>query len=92
MVFQRNSERLRAKVYQNRVAQEFREALTAHSVARAPGCLFKKHAGGKVSKKDRHDIKTFMLKFSCFVCFSVETRLTVVPSFDISYRQRYVRL
>lgn len=44
----RNSERLRAKVYQNRIAQEFREALTAHSVARAPGCLFKKHSGGKV--------------------------------------------
>ncbi|XP_045166192.1 synaptotagmin 2-like [Mercenaria mercenaria] len=44
----RNNERVRAKVYQNRIAQEFREALTAHSEARAPGCLFKKHAGGKV--------------------------------------------
>jgi hypothetical protein len=32
------------------VAQEFREALTSHSEARAPGCLFKKHRGGKVFK------------------------------------------
>lgn len=77
MIFQRNSERLRAKVYQNHVAQEFREALMAHSVARAPGCLFKKHAGGKVSKKDTHDTKTFMKKFNCFVCFSVVTQFIV---------------
>lgn len=44
----RNNERVRAKVYQNQVAQEFRESLMAHSVARAPGCIFKKHRGGKI--------------------------------------------
>lgn len=44
----RNSERMRSKVYQNRTAQEFREALIAHSFARAPNCLFKEHRGGKV--------------------------------------------
>ena len=35
-------------MYQNRTAQEFREALIAHSFARAPNCLFKEHRGGKV--------------------------------------------
>ncbi|KAH3872547.1 synaptotagmin-5-like [Dreissena polymorpha] len=44
----RNSDRLRTKVYQNRVAQEFRESLVAHSVARAPHSIFKKHQGGKI--------------------------------------------
>lgn len=44
----RNSERMRTKVYQNRTAQEFREALIAHSFARAPKCIFKEHQGGKV--------------------------------------------
>lgn len=46
----RNSERMRGSVHQNKVAQEFREALIAHSVARAPGCLFKNHMGngGKI--------------------------------------------
>lgn len=44
----RNSDRMRTKVYQNRTAQEFREALIAHSFARAPNCLFKNHKGGKV--------------------------------------------
>ena len=48
-VIQRNSERMRTKVYQNRTAQEFREAFIAHSFSRAPNCLFSEHAGGKVS-------------------------------------------
>ena len=50
-IFQKNSDRLRARWFQHATIMEFREALVAHAAFRTPKFLFQQHDGTKVMQE-----------------------------------------